>query len=286
LQPFNSWVLNGVTDYSEARGYLVVCARWQYSPASPILIADLPRLLKMDGSVDALIVVGTNYTNLMDCLDKMPVPYVTVGNSLVLDPPRKRTDQVRFDHASGGRLATEYLIHLGHRDIWYVGDVSLAWYVERFEGYRRAMLDAGLEPRFQVEGLSDDRFLNGFHSAETILLQRQPVTAIIGSTNEVAYGVWEAVERQGLQIPADISLVGFDDERTMHKSRPLTTVWVDPAEEGRQLAKMAIEKIHSPGIHPPEVVIPPHLVKHNTCRPLLNNVTQSGFAQEKLNAKP
>jgi LacI family transcriptional regulator len=103
-----------------------------------------------------------------------------------------------------------------------------------------------------------------------ILSQNQPVTAIIGGTNEVAYGAWEAAERRKLEIPNDISLVGFDDERTTHKSHPLTTMWVDAEEEGRQLAKMAISKIHSPGVTLPEVIIPTHLVKFGTCRAILS----------------
>ncbi len=268
LQPFIAWVLNGVMHYCEERGYFVECARMQCSPASPLLPGDLPRMLRTDGAVDVLIVVGTIYPNLVECLDQIETSYVLAGNGYVSDSTDRR-DQVRFDHASGGRQAAEYLIQLGHRDIWYVGDLSFPWYVDRYEGYRGAMRDAGLEPRSQVEGVSDDRFLNGLHSTAMILAQKQPVTAIIGSTNEVAYGAWEAVEAQNLRVPADVSLVGFDDERTSHNSRPLTTIWVDAEEEGRQLAKMAIAKIHSPGVRSPEVVIPTHLVKFNTCGAIL-----------------
>ncbi len=271
LQPFNSWILNGVLRTCEERGYLVLCARIQYSPASPLAAGDLPRGLRTDAAADAWILAGTNYENLPACLNSLGIRYVLVGNSFFTGSPGGRTDQVRFDHFQGGREAAEYLIQLGHRDIWYVGDLSLPWYVIRYEGYRAAMQDAGLEPHAQIEGLTDDRFLNGFHSTETILREKRPVTAIIGSTNEVAYGAWEAIERQGLQVPNDISLLGFDDERTTYKSRPLTTVSVDAEEEGRQLVKMAIEKIHSPHVHFPEVVIPPQLLRHNTCRPVSGN---------------
>lgn len=270
LQPFNAWVLNGVMRHCEERGYFVLCSSFQYSPASPLSPADLPRMLRIDSAVDALILAGTNYPNLVDCLDGMKIPYVLAGNSFLADAGRSRTDQVRLDHAASARQATEYLIQLGHRDIWYIGDLSTPWYAERYDGYCQAMRDAGLEPLAQVEGLADDRFLNGFHSAEMILSQKQPVTAIIGGTNEVAYGAWEAVERRNLDVPNDISLVGFDDERTTHKSHPLTTIWVDAEEEGRQLAKMAVSKIHSPEVRLPEVIIPTHLVKFSTCRAILS----------------
>jgi DNA-binding LacI/PurR family transcriptional regulator len=276
LQPFNAWVLNGVTQCCEERGYFVLYEHLSYRSTSPLASADLSRALRTEGAADAVILAGTNYPNMVECLDKIGVFHVLVGNSYFAEAPREHIDQVRFDHLSGGRQATEYLIQLGHRDIWYVGDLSLPWYVERHEGYLRAMQEAGLEPRAQVEGLSDDRFLNGFHSAEMILLQKQPVTAMIGSTNEAAHGIWEAVERQGLQVPNDISLVGFDDERAAPGPRPLTTVSVDPEQQGRELARMAIAKIQAEGAPLPEVVIPAQLVRHGTCRPILPGAGHAG----------
>ncbi len=272
VQPFNAWVLNGVLQVCEERGYFVVCSAFQYSGHAPLSASDLPRALRSKGAIDALLVAGTNYPNLITCLEQTGIPYVIAGNSFVDDARTIRTDQVRFDHAAGGRQAAEYLIQLGHRDIWYIGDLSLPWYAERFEGYRQAMRDAGLEPRAQVEALSDDRFLNGLHSTAMILAQKQPVSAIIGSTNEVAYGIWEALDLQRLKVPNDISLVGFDDERTTHKSRPLTNVWMDAEEGGRQMARMAIAKIQEPMAKLPAVVVPPRLIRLNTCRGILTPV--------------
>lgn len=269
LQPFIAWVLNGVMQYSEEHGYFVLCSTFQYSPASPLTPEELPRMLRVGHAIDALILAGTNYPNMVDCLEQMKIPLVLTGNSFLDTKARRRTDLVRLDHSSSGRQVTEYLIQLGHRDIWYVGDLSTSWYAERYEGYRQAMQEAGLPPRAQVEGLSDDRFLNGLYSTEIILSQGQPVTAVIGGTNEVAYGAWEAIERRKLHVPDDISLIGFDDERTTQKSRPLTRVWVDSEEEGRQLAKMAIAKVYSPGAPLPEVVLPAQLIRAGTCRTIL-----------------
>jgi LacI family transcriptional regulator len=281
VQPFNAWVLNGVMQYCEDHGYFVMSAMYQYSPASPLTPADLPRLLRVESAIDALILAGTNYGNMVGCLDQMGMPYVVMGNSFLADGPPKSTDQVRLDHASSAAHVTEYLIQLGHRDIWYIGDLSLPWYVERYEGYCRAMREAGLPSRAQVEGLADDRFLNGFHNTEMILAQEQPATAIIGGTNEVAYGAWEAIERRNLHVPNDISLVGFDDERTTLNSHPLTTMWVDAEEEGRQLARMVIAKIHSPETKIPEVVITSQLLKHGTCGAILARAAHAGEAESK-----
>lgn len=267
LQPFNAWLLNGVVQYCGSHGYLVVYDQFTYPAEVPLLPQDLPHALRMAGATDGVILTGTNYANLAECLGQIGMSYVLVGNSYIADVPGERFDQVRFDHASGGRKATEYLIQLGHKDIWYIGDLSLPWYVERAEGYRRAMEEAGLQPKTLVEGLSDDRFLNGLHNAQMLLSRKHPVTAIIGATNEVAYGAWEALDDLGLTVPRDVSVIGFDDEHTTVKSRPLTAVTVNPEEEGQQLARMIIAKLLSPGIRVPEVVIQPRLTKNITCAP-------------------
>ncbi|MGC2768816.1 MAG: substrate-binding domain-containing protein, partial [Candidatus Acidiferrum sp.] len=165
--------------------------------------------------------------------------------------------------------ATRYLISLGHRDIWFIGDTSLPWYRNRHEGYCKAMKDAGLEPLSQTLGLSDDRFLNGVNSVQMILEQHRRMTAVLAGNDEVADGVWERLQKAHMNVPHDVSLIGFDDQHGMARLQSLTSVRVDAIEIGRQLAKMAVAKIKSKGRRLPEVLLSTNLVKRETCRPLL-----------------
>jgi DNA-binding LacI/PurR family transcriptional regulator len=109
--------------------------------------------------------------------------------------------------------------------------------------------------------------LNGMNSVQMLLERRTHVTAIFAGTDDVAYGAWEGIRRHGMQVPRDISLVGFDDQQGMLGIPSLTSVRVDTEEIGRQLAKMAITKIASKGQSLNEVLIPTKLVKRETCRP-------------------
>ncbi|MCU1273944.1 MAG: transcriptional regulator, LacI family, partial [Bryobacterales bacterium] len=138
----------------------------------------------------------------------------------------------------------------------------------RYEAYVREMEQAGLEPFAQTLALSDDRFMNGLKSVQALLDHRAPVTAIFAGTDDVAFGAWEGLRRCGLQVPGDVSLVGFDDQQIRTPS--LTSVRVDREEIGRQLAKMAISKIMAKGQAMPEVLLSTKLMKRETCRPLLN----------------
>jgi DNA-binding LacI/PurR family transcriptional regulator len=210
---------------------------------------------------------GVNYDNFIGVLEKHGVRYVLLANNFVTKRRRDSVDQVRFDDFAGATEATRYLMQLGHEHIWYIGDTSLPWYRTRYEAFAQAMKEAGLQPRAQTLALSDDRFLNGLDSVQMLLERKAPVTAIFGGTDEVAYGAWEGIRRHGMQVPRDISLVGFDDQQGLPSMPSLTSVHVDTDEIGRQLAKMAIAKIESKEKFLNEVLIPTKLVKRESCRP-------------------
>ncbi len=269
LHPFHSRVLQGVEEYCEESGFFVIYTRFRYSPTIAPAELQLPSVLQSHGIADCVILAGSNYDNLTKILDKRGLQYVLMSNNFVGKENREPFDQVRFDDFSGAVEATRYLISLGHRHIWFIGDTSLPWYRNRHEGYLKAMKDAGLEPLSQTLGLHDDRFLNGLNSVQMILEQKRPMSAILAGNDEVAHGAWESLQKAHLKVPHDISLVGFDDQHGMARLQSLTSVRVEAIEIGRQLAKMAIAKIKSKGRRLPEVLLSTSLVKRETCRPLL-----------------
>jgi DNA-binding LacI/PurR family transcriptional regulator len=270
LHPFHSHVLQGVQEFCERAGYFVMYTQFQYSPHIKAAELTLPLVLQSHGMTDCVLLAGTNYKNFSDALETRNIPYVLLANNFISDGPRKPVNQVRFDDAAGAAEATRYLIQLGHRQICYIGDISMPWYQARYRAYLAEMERAGLKPTAQTLGLSDDRFTNGLKSVQEILDQKVPVTAIFAGTDEVAFGAWEALRRRELQVPRDISLIGFDDQQTQLMFPALTTVRVDIGEVGRQLAKMAITKLTTNGLAIPEVLVPTRLMKRETCRPLLN----------------
>ena len=111
---------------------------------------------------------------------------------------------------------------------------------------------------------------------EMILDQGQPLTAVFAGYDDIAHGAWDALARRGLQVPRDVSLIGYHDEdQAQFKVPPLTTVRVDKFAIGRQLARMAVEKLRSPGKRLPEVILPVTLMRRGTTRPLLQEARAS-----------
>ncbi|HLV87793.1 MAG TPA: LacI family DNA-binding transcriptional regulator [Candidatus Sulfotelmatobacter sp.] len=268
LHPFHSRVLQGVEEYCEESGFFVIYTRFRYSPSVASADLQLPTVLQSHGIADCVILAGANFENFTTSLDNRGLPYVLLANNFVSSEPAPSSDRVRFDDFTGAVEATRYLLALGHKDIFFIGDVSLPWYRNRYEGYCKAMKDAGAKPSAQTLGLSDNTFFNGLKSIAMALEQKLPITAVLAGNDDIAHGVWEGLLKAGLDVPRDVSLIGFDDQHGLGRLQSLTSVRVEATEVGRQLAKMAIEKIRSKGIRAPEVLLPTNLIKRETCRPL------------------
>lgn len=271
LHPVHSLILHGVEEYCDQLGYMVLYTKFLYARDTPTSELQLPRVLQSHGIAECVILAGTNYDNFIDALERLRVPFVLLANNYVSQKTREPFDCVRFDDLPTAIEATEYLIRLGHQNIWFIGDVSLPWFGVMHQGYLAAMRHHGLEPLGQTVPLSDNPYTNGYMCAEMIVRQGRPVSALF-SSDEVVLGAWDFLARAGLQVPRDVSLVGFDDIAAARaRIPPLTTVRNDNAEIGRQLARMAIEKIKCLGKRLPEVVIPTKLIKRGTCQPPLEN---------------
>jgi DNA-binding LacI/PurR family transcriptional regulator len=270
LHPFHVGVLQSVEEYCAEAGYFVLFTSYNYSGDTKPSELRLPAVLLTHGVADCLILAGMNYENFVEALEGLGVPYVLLKNTYTGKIPRAAVDQVGWDDLAGSYEATKYLLELGHRDVWFVGDISYPWYKARFDGYSQAMRDSGLEPRGQTIGLSDNLYANGYASMEMILDQGGPVTAIFAGYDDIAYGAWDALVKHGLSVPRDVSLVGYHDEdQAEFKVPPLTAERVDKLAVGRQLARMAVEKLRFPGKRLPEVILPMTLMKRGTTRLLV-----------------
>lgn len=268
LHPFHSRVLQGVEEYCEESGFFVLYTRFRYSSAVDASDLQLPSVLQSHGIADCVILAGANFENFTKSLDNRKLPYVLFANNFAGKESNHSYDRVRFDDFEGAVEATRYLQALGHKDIYFIGETALPWYRNRYDGYCKAMQEAGLKRSAQTLGLSDNTFFNGQKSIEMALEQKLPITAVLAGNDDIAHGVWEGLLKAGLDVPRDVSLIGFDDQHGSGRLQSLTSVRVEAIEVGRHLAKMAIEKIKSKTGRAPEVVLPTTLIKRETCRPV------------------
>ena len=157
----------------------------------------------------------------------------------------EHADCVSIDDTAGAELAVDHLIELGHRRIAYLssGLVEAKTDGFRFDGYRRALAHGGLEMGEELvlrseepPYLRSDRDLQA--DVERVLDGRDPPTAFFVSNDLVAVDLIETLEEGGVQVPADVSVVGFDDIAIAGLARVSLTTIVQPRDE---LARLGME---------------------------------------------
>ncbi len=266
LSNLHARILLGIEEFCADAGYYLLFTRFQYEAGQAARDLQMPSALATRGMADCVIVGGSNHGNLLEALDGLGMSYVVLANDVASDS-LPACNFVRYDDRGGFRAGTEYLIRLGHRDIWFIGDTSYPMYRNRYEGYLEAMQGGGFEPKAYTVGLADDPFDNG-HAAMSYILEHQaPVSAVMAGSDEIAHGAKDALRQHGKDVPRDVSLIGFE-QSSGARAAHLTSVQVDMAEVGRQLARMALARVAGSGKDQPQVTIAATIVRRSSCRPI------------------
>lgn len=197
--------------------------------AQPVVVTDPDvgeqvRGLISETHVDGVILSSpvTDCDPVLRALEAMGTPFVRIspGTNHAL------SGSVFMDDVQAADDITTYLINHGHRRIAFIkGHHSHMASAERMFGYRRALDRAGVgfEPQLVADGAFD--FDSGFAAAQLFLAMPDRPTAVFASNDDMAAGVLAVAHDQGLNLPGDLSVVGFDDTtlaRTVWP--PLTTV--------------------------------------------------------------
>jgi LacI family transcriptional regulator len=157
---------------------------------------------------------------------------------VIIDPPAPVDDDIPVIAAanwSGGRIATEHLIALGHKRIATItGPATWSASIDRLAGYHSALLAAGLPISGELVCEADFRIDDGYRAAQRLLSLPDRPTAIFAQNDNMAVATLRASQEHGLRVPDDLSIVGFDDvELASVVSPPLTTVSQPLQEIGR-----------------------------------------------------
>jgi len=171
-----------------------------------------------------------------------------------------------MDDEHAARLATEHLLALGHRRIGFIsGSSEYALSQWRIDGWRAAMAAAGLDCRgLLAEG--DFSFESGLRAAGQLLNgASEPVTAIIASNDRMTLACLEFARDKGLAIPADLSLVSFDNTPIIHFAQPpLTAIDQPVAETTARAVELIIAAQRGQPVPDEPVIVPAALVERQS----------------------
>jgi DNA-binding LacI/PurR family transcriptional regulator len=225
-------------------------------------LRELPTASRTDGIL--LISLPPTSDNLL-WIAGAPVPLVAV------DVPARGAEGlpvVRGDDEAGGALAARYLVTLGHRAIGFVADsfdnpYGFTSSRDRYAGFSAVLCGLGIavEAALGAHGSRTARDL-----AIGLLTGPRPPTAIFAASDTQALGVLSAVRDLGLQVPGDVTVIGYDDI-SVAEPIGLTTIRQHLYESGRLGAEMLVAEIEKRSSVTPVVTLAPELVVRATSAP-------------------
>jgi LacI family transcriptional regulator len=224
------------------------------------------------GMTDGLLMIlPTDPASYIDSIRLRKFPYVLIDYGA----QGQTGPSVRTTNVQGAFDATTYLIELGHRRIGFItGNLEMGCSHDRIAGHRDALAQAGIP--FDEALIREGNFHQpqGYAMTQELLALEDRPTAIFASNDQSAFGVMDAVRDAGLRIPADVSVVGFDDipgSRMTHP--PLTTVRQPLTEIGRVATRMLLDLIADPDRPEESIDLPTELVIRESCQPPARNCT-------------
>lgn len=206
--------------------------------------ADYEDSMKADG----LILLGYgDYVPYQDKLDQLVAQgtrFVRWGAVL----PDQPGISIGCDNFSGGQIAARHLIERGRRRIAFLGDASSHYpeFFERYRGCDAALREVGarMQPQLQVDAESSEE--NGHAAACELLARKVDFDAVFAASDLIAIGAMRALAENGLSVPEDVAMIGFDDIPTARFANPpLTTVFQDTTRAGELLVETLMKLVRN-----------------------------------------
>jgi DNA-binding LacI/PurR family transcriptional regulator len=259
INPFFLAMLGSITRASAKRGYDLLISfqkqtgDWHHEfedsrKADGIILLGYGDYHEYRARLEQLVAQGTKFV-LWSQVGK-GIPGVSVG----------------CDNEQGARDSTNHLLALGRRHIAFLGyaDSRYPEFEARHAGYQEALKQAGIQPDpyLQVDAITTEQ--SGRSATLALLARTRQIDAIVAASDMIALGAIRALQENGLRVPHDVAVVGFDDIAAASlSSPPLTTVVQDSRAAGEVLVDTLLQQIRGELVQ--DQVLPARLVVRRSC---------------------
>ncbi len=195
--------------------------------------------------VDGVVVMASEYdTRAVEPLLDRQIPIVTIDRNRA----QPGSGDVAIDFDEGYRQAVQHLKELGHKRIGFIGgNVGIHTSAVRLEAFRKGMVSAGLTFDERLIRSGDYRVSGGDAAMASILMEPRRPTAVVTANDLTAFGALRALHAHGIQVPSEMSVIGFDGIQMGDAVYPpLTSIAVSP----RDLAQACLRALDHSKLHP------------------------------------
>ncbi len=221
-------------------GYSLLVSFTEESEENEISSLKLLLAKRVDGII--LATVGTTGGFLQKIINRHHIPVVVIDNKA----EGIKTNTVLHDNIDGAYVLTKHLLEHGHRKIACVtGPLAETSGKERLEGYKKALMEYGIQAEEQLVRVSNWRVNGGYDATMELMKNKgEAPTAIFYANSQMALGAYKAFKKNSIRIPDDIAVVSFDNlDFTDSIDPPLTTLDSVDEKIGRLASKLLLEII-------------------------------------------
>lgn len=254
-----SHMLGGIEHAAGKQGYRVLLANTNKQVEKEYEYLDHLKQRQVDGMI--LLSARMDKTVLQEVLDEYPVVLTADFLEGVAIPT------VTIDNVSSARTATEHLINLGHQRIAHItGPMHLLVSQDRLKGYRQALLQNELDVDNILIQEGDFSHESGYNQMNKLLALEHPPTAVFAANDEMATGVIKAAKDNGLSVPKDIAVVGFDNIKLSYIYEPgITTIAQPMFDMGKKAMELLLQQINGEDMPKKQHVLESQLIIRESC---------------------
>jgi len=240
LNPIYTEIAKGVEEVAHNKGYYTLLCNSEDSNEKEAAYIEMLLHRKVDGLI---FIAGHLNSNLMTKIEETQLPAVMIGKI----EGNWQFSTVYTDYFEGARKATTHLIENGYKKIAHItGKLQFIESAEKLKGYQEALKNATLKinPNWIVDG--EETIEGGYLAAKRLVRNSNPPEAIFIANDWMAFGAMDAIKTEGLRIPEDIAIVGFDNNRMSGLVEPkLTTVNLPVYKMGLTACRLLFDEMET-----------------------------------------
>src|SRR5260370_3099261 len=260
--PFYAEVARAIEDAGFAAGYSVILCNSDLSEEKQQAYIDVLLSHKVDGMI--LIDIKGADSKAREHILAEKITAVLAN----IETPVSTMDQVMVDNHRGGYLAGQYLLDLNHR---HIGCITLlqpdSFRSYRIVGFRQAVSEVGRELTTEDFAFGNVRYESGYVAMQELRQRCPDLTAVYFVNDLMDLGAMNALHAQGIRVPEDISIIGYDNIFYASTFEPaLTTIAQPIAAIGQECIARLLERIHQPEKQPAHTTLPLELIEPSSFR--------------------